>query len=206
MTTDDATLFRKALQAALSDFELPPLADRELSILVAHYSLMIEWNRRMNLTRITDPVEAARFHYAESLFGGRFIADAKSILDIGSGAGFPGLPLAVSRKDVAVTALESSQKKALFLTEARTRLELENFTVVPKRLEEFDWSGYDLLTCRALDRAEKVLPKVVKRLSRGQRLMVYCGAELAGKIASLRKPFERHPIPQSTNRFIAVVG
>jgi 16S rRNA (guanine527-N7)-methyltransferase len=206
MTGSTTETFRKALEASLLEFGLERPAETALSALTAHYSLMIEWNQRTNLTRITEPVQAARFHYAESLCGSRFINNGESVLDIGSGAGFPGLPLAICRSDISVTALESNQKKARFLEEAKNRIQIANFTVIQKRLEEFDWTSFDALICRALDRAEKQLPKVIKRLSEGQRIVIYCGADLAEKISKLHPRFQTHRIPQSTNRLIAIVG
>ena len=198
--------FRSALESAISDFHLPPLSQEQCEALVAHYRLMVEWNERMNLTRIIEPEQAARFHYAESLFGARFVEPATTILDVGSGAGFPGLPMAVCLEEKIVTALESNQKKSLFLLEAKTRLNLQNFSVVSMRLEQYDWTDVDLLVCRALDRAEKMLPKVIKKLSAKQRLMIYCAAELADKVRTLHERFQIHSIPQATNRFVVVVG
>src|SRR5437588_5840926 len=141
--------FRKALDAAVAGFALVSLTEEQANKLTKHYSLMRRWNQRVNLTRIIEPREAAKLHYAESLFGASFIAGARTVLDIGSGAGFPGIPIAVAKPDVQVTALEANKKKSLFLNEAGQELQLRNFAVVTTRLEEFDWSGYALLTSRA---------------------------------------------------------
>src|SRR5690242_1159296 len=88
--------FKGILEKMLPDFQIAALAEEQVNQLVRHYAMMIEWNRHTNLTRITAPEEAARFHYAESIFGARFAGEAQKILDIGSGAGFPALPLAVA--------------------------------------------------------------------------------------------------------------
>jgi 16S rRNA (guanine527-N7)-methyltransferase len=83
-----------------------------------HYRRMCQWNRRLNLTRVTDPDEAVVRHYAESVFLASWIPnDAGAVVDLGSGAGFPGFPLAAVRPGVQVTLLESDARKAAFLRE-----------------------------------------------------------------------------------------
>jgi 16S rRNA (guanine527-N7)-methyltransferase len=199
--------FKAALEAALKDFQIEPLSEEQVDKLVGHYAMMVEWNRHTNLTRITAPLEAARLHYAESIFGARFLSEARSVLDIGSGAGFPALPLAVASPEREITALESNQKKTLFLYEAKDALRIANFKVVRARLEDFDWREYDLLTSRALDRAEVVMPMVLKKMSPQQRLMLYGAPEMVARLQtklSADYQIETHQIPQSQSRIIAL--
>src|SRR5438128_5229040 len=174
--------FRRALEGAVASFGLERLTEEQIERLTAHYLMLCRWNQRVNLTRITKPEEAARLHYAESLFGAQFIEQARTILDIGSGAGFPAIPLAVVRPDVQVTGLEANYKKSLFLKEAKEALLLTNFNVITGRLQSFDWSGYELLTSRALERAEIILPSVIERLGPSKRLMLFCATDLIRKI------------------------
>lgn len=94
-----------------------PVSDEKICILEAHYSLLLRWNRRLNLTTITDMEDAVERHYAESLFLAAHVLDG-TICDVGSGAGFPGLPLAVARPDARIRLVESDQRKAAFLREA----------------------------------------------------------------------------------------
>jgi 16S rRNA (guanine527-N7)-methyltransferase len=207
MTSKRDSQFKAALEAALASLDLAGLSEVQIAQLVKHYSLLRAWNRRVNLTRIVEPDEAARLHYADSLFGGRFINDARRILDIGSGAGFPALPLAVLRPDVEVTALEANRKKSVFLNEARDDLALANFKVATARLESFDSTAYDLLTSRALDRAEEVLPPVIAHLNARQRFMLYCAPDLLAKINNLIGSMievETHRVPQAEARLIAI--
>jgi 16S rRNA (guanine527-N7)-methyltransferase len=114
--------FSAALVAAVARFGLGPLTVEQSAQLEKHFAMLRKWNQRINLTRIVGAREAAKLHYAESLFGARFIDGERTILDIGSGAGFPAIPLAVARPDVQVTALEANQKKSLFLKEAKDEL------------------------------------------------------------------------------------
>ena len=205
MSRDQAATFQSELQTAIASFGIEALTKDQMTQLVRHYAMLCRWNRRLNLTRITEPRAAARLHYAESLFGARFIAGAHTLLDIGSGAGFPAIPLAVARPDVQATALEANQKKSLFLREAKDELGLANFRVVTSRLDGFDWGGYELLTSRALDRAEAILPSVIARLRPQQRLMLYCGPDLVAKLETqVKYKIETHHIPQSEARIIAI--
>jgi 16S rRNA (guanine527-N7)-methyltransferase len=206
MSRDQIDAFKSALDEAISSFGIGSLAEGQRTQLLKHYSMLCRWNQRLNLTRITEPRKAARLHYAESLFGASFISGERTLLDIGSGAGFPAIPLAVARPDVQVTALDANQKKSLFLKEAKDELGLDNLKVITSRLEDIDWAGFELLTSRALDRAEVVLRLVIERLSPSQRLMLYCGPDLVAKLeGEVTYRIERHPIPHSEARLIANV-
>jgi 16S rRNA (guanine527-N7)-methyltransferase len=118
------------------------LSPSVVSELFRHYSLLLRWNCRMNLTSISGLEEAVVRHYCESLFlGVQVPAGAVSVLDVGSGAGFPGVPMAILRPDCTVTLAESHRRKAVFLREATRHL--ANVRVAACRAEEvagrFDW-------------------------------------------------------------------
>jgi 16S rRNA (guanine(527)-N(7))-methyltransferase RsmG len=199
--------FRAALEQALKDFQAEPLSDEQINQLVGHYTMMVEWNRHTNLTRITAPEAAARLHYAESIFGARFLGEARTVLDIGSGAGFPALPLAVASPHREVTALEANQKKTLFLHEAKDALQIANLKITRARVEDFQWRAYDLLTSRALDRAEEVMQALLNEMGAQQRLMLYCAPDMVARLKT-RLPasfqIERHQIPSAESRILAV--
>lgn len=111
------------------------LGSRQMDLLGRHYDLLLKWNRLLNLTRIEELEEAVRFHYCESLFlGGRLPKGPLRVADVGSGAGFPGIPVAVLRPDLEVALIESHQRKSVFLREAAR--ELSNVRVVNCRAEE----------------------------------------------------------------------
>ncbi|MEO7649844.1 MAG: 16S rRNA (guanine(527)-N(7))-methyltransferase RsmG [Bryobacteraceae bacterium] len=134
-------MFREKLLALTNEFCW--LSDDQISKLEAHYELLIRWNRRLNLTRIEGEDDAAERHYAESLFLGSKLPEGElSIVDVGSGAGFPGIPVAVLRPECRITLLECHQRKAVFLKESVRSL--SNVRVIAKRAEEvrdqFDWA------------------------------------------------------------------
>jgi 16S rRNA (guanine527-N7)-methyltransferase len=119
------------------------LSPAQLALSEAHYELLVRWNRSLNLTAIRGVEEVVERHYCESLFVGQVLSlPSQRIGDIGSGPGFPGLPVAVLRPDCSVTLIESHQRKAAFLKEA-TRV-LPNVRVIAKRAEDirepFDWA------------------------------------------------------------------
>jgi 16S rRNA (guanine527-N7)-methyltransferase len=118
------------------------LTDVQLERLDQHYQLLVSWNRRLNLTRIQDELDVVRFHYCESLYVSTALpSDPVKVCDLGSGAGFPGIPLAVSRPDVEVSLIEADQRKAVFLREAAR--DLKNVRVLATRHQDckmsFDW-------------------------------------------------------------------
>src|SRR5580704_13757232 len=118
------TLSEDRIATLLTPF-LPSPPPNILPKLSAYLELLLKWNARTNLTAIRDPEEIVRRHFGESLFAGLHLAsEANTLLDFGSGAGFPGLPIAILRPDIAVTLAESQNKKSTFLREAVRTLRL----------------------------------------------------------------------------------
>jgi 16S rRNA (guanine527-N7)-methyltransferase len=126
--------------AKLLDFEL---SEHQIGQLFAHYELLLHWNSRMNLTTVKPGPEMVVRHYGESLFFAKHLPATKdvSVIDVGSGAGFPGIPLAVLRPEWRITLVESHQRKAVFLRESSR--ELNTVTVLAERIENVaiktDW-------------------------------------------------------------------
>jgi 16S rRNA (guanine(527)-N(7))-methyltransferase RsmG len=133
-------VFRERLLKRVSAF--CQLSATQLDQLQQHYELMLRWNRTINLTRIEGIEEAVDRHYGESLFlGVNLPPGLLTVADVGSGAGFPGIPIAILRPELSLSLIESHQRKAVFLKEA-TRC-LTNVRVISKRAEDvrqtFDW-------------------------------------------------------------------
>jgi 16S rRNA (guanine527-N7)-methyltransferase len=113
----DGDTFAELLRARCAGFAV--LSDGQVNVLHSHYEEMLRWNKRLNLTRIIGLEEAVTRHYAESLFLASLIpVEVRSVADIGSGAGFPGFPVAVLHPEMDVSLVESDQRKAAFLREA----------------------------------------------------------------------------------------
>ncbi len=139
----------KDLVAQSLGIEISPL---QLTAFRAYESLLLEWNEKFNLTSITDPEEIHVKHFLDSLTALNAIQPeaAFSLIDIGTGAGFPGIPLKIMRPEISLTLVESSQKKAEFCQAVTRKLSLLDTTVVAARAEDlgkdpayrskFDWA------------------------------------------------------------------
>src|ERR1035438_6152911 len=104
--------FKETLRAEFSRYGA--LSDSQLCLMELHYELLLHWNRKLNLTRITDLREAVQLHYCESLYLAEFLPKQPlRIVDVGSGAGFPGIPLAIYRPDCTIDLVESHQRKEI---------------------------------------------------------------------------------------------
>jgi 16S rRNA (guanine527-N7)-methyltransferase len=118
------------------------LSRGQIERLEQHYALLIRWNRTINLTSIWNLEESVERHYCESVFAAIQLPETVSAVDVGSGAGFPGIPIAIMREDCSVMLVESHRRKAAFLKEASR--ELRNVRVMAGRVEElaghFDWA------------------------------------------------------------------
>lgn len=127
--------------------------------------MLTERNEKVNLTAITDPDEIRVKHFTDSLAAIDFIKTGATVLDIGSGAGFPGIPLKIARDDISVTLLDSVNKKVAFMNDVIADLGLKNIEAVHARIEDFPHKGeFDVAVSRAVAElttlAEYALPFV----------------------------------------------
>ncbi len=127
--------------------------------------MLRERNEKINLTAITEPEEVKIKHFLDSCSAAELLPGGASVLDIGSGAGFPGLPLKIVRPDLTVTLLDSVNKKVAFVSEVVAELKLSGVTAVHARIEDFPHKGeYDAVVSRAVAElstlAEYALPFV----------------------------------------------
>lgn len=125
--------FAAALRVELQQLELE-CAPSVMEGLTAHFELLLQWGRKVNLTSIFDPEQAARLHGADALLFDRVLPPARRIVDAGSGAGFPGVALALQRPSSEVVLLEPLRKRCSFLKVVASRLRLFNLRVVEGRL------------------------------------------------------------------------
>ena len=135
----------------------------QLDLLESHFNLLTRWNARLNLTRTDSLEEAVRFHYCESLFVGTKLPEGPlSIVDVGSGAGFPGIPIAILRPECSITLIESHRRKGVFLKEASRGL--ANVSVITGRAEQVR-AGFDWLVSRAVSLAGIVTLRLADNLA-----------------------------------------
>lgn len=154
-------MFAELLRTKVSG--IARLRDQQVEILEAHYQLLLRWNRVLNLTSVRSMEEAIERHYSESLFlAVRLPDEPLRVADVGSGAGFPGIPVAVMRPDCSVTLIEAHARKAVFLREATRRL--NNVQVLCRRAEDLE-DQFDFGISRAVSYADlrPILERIAKR-------------------------------------------
>ena len=172
--TLDAGLAALGLDASLS----PPLR--------RYLELLARWNRTYNLTAIRDPGEMVTLHLLDSLSMHAHMAGVRRLADLGTGAGLPGIPLAIALPGLEVTLVESNGKKARFLREAVRQLGLANARVVESRAEAVDMpAAFDAITARAMATLGDILAVGAHLLAPGGRLLAMKGVRPDTEIAAL---------------------
>ncbi|WP_119395144.1 16S rRNA (guanine(527)-N(7))-methyltransferase RsmG [Salinibius halmophilus] len=125
------------------------LSEAQQSALLRYHALLVKWNKAYNLTAVRDPMEMVSRHLVDSLSVLPFI-DRKTVLDVGSGGGMPGVMIAICQPDTQVVSLDSNGKKTRFLQQVKIDLQLDNFSVEHTRLEQYEpEQKFDMITCRA---------------------------------------------------------
>jgi 16S rRNA (guanine527-N7)-methyltransferase len=172
----------------------------------AYVHLLLRWNERVSLTTVTNPEEMVRFHFGESIYAvaSGVVKDGR-LADVGSGGGFPGIPLSLIRKNLEVTLIEPNLKKSVFLLEVKRELKLENVNVARTRMEVFEGGSFDLVTSRALGKFDELLTFAEARLKPSGKAVLWLGLDDADELISRKNRWnwERpRPIPYSKKRCI----
>jgi len=172
-----------------------PNRERLIEKSAQHLQLVSQANETMNLTRITTARQAAIKHILDSVAPWAYFKDAKRVLDAGTGAGFPGIPLSLVLPDVRFLLSESIQKKARFVDSAVESLHLPNVYVFPDRAEERAVTQRpDIITARAVAPLHKLLDLFSKSLKQGSELILYKGPEVEAELAETKLPRVRSEI------------
>jgi 16S rRNA (guanine527-N7)-methyltransferase len=194
------------IEAALKPYGIA--ASSELASMIPTYiSLLLKWNRTISLTTVTDVDEILRFHFGESLFALTQLSIEKGRLaDVGSGAGFPGIPLAMVAQAVKVTLIESNARKFAFLNEIIRELRLKNVVALRCRMEEVNRPDqrFNFVTARALGQFGELLKWSRKQLNPAGKLVLWLGEGDVREISDVPE-WSWSPqiaIPGSERRFI----
>lgn len=186
------------VQQALADAEIAACTDLQLSKLAAYGNLLLRWNQRMNLTAVREPEGILRRHLVESVAAALALpAGVGRLLDYGSGAGLPGIPIAIVREEVRVTLAESQSKKAAFLREAVRTLDL-TATVHPGRVEQMPAAeSFDAVTLRAVERMPEAVVEARRRLRQEGFLVLFATQATENELLAAAAPvsFVRHRLP-----------
>ena len=195
---------RELLAPYLAHSFLTPALIGQLS---AYLDLLLRWNARVNLTAIRRPEEIVQRHFGESLFAGALLSnrlpEGSELLDYGSGAGFPGLPIQLLLPAVHVILAESQAKKAAFLHEAIRELGVKA-DVWPRRVEDLSpLRRFDVVTLRAVDRMAVSMDEASRILQPEGYLAALVGREIVGRDAHAATAAE-YAIPGSEHRRLLI--
>lgn len=202
---------------ALSEIEITEIlspygvsADSKLCEQIREYiSLLLRWNQKISLTTIKDPEEILKFHFGESFFAASSVPiENGRLADVGSGAGFPGIPLAMISAGLEVMLIESNAKKAAFLSEVTRALRLNRVKVLRSRMEEVSKNlrTFDFVTARALGSHRELLQWASSFLAESGKIVLWLGGEECTAISRNAAWNWREPIhiPGSRNRFLLI--
>jgi 16S rRNA (guanine527-N7)-methyltransferase len=171
-----------------------------------YLNLLQRWNQRLNLTSVREPVEIIQRHFVECAFAAQHLPlGVGSLLDYGSGAGFPGIPLAICRPEIRATLAEAHGRKASFLREALRELRISG-EVYDGRVEMMPAERlFDAVALRAVEKMERAIPAGAQRATRF--LVLFTTAELAGKHRGLASGFawpRDIELPNADRRVLAI--
>ena len=131
------------------------LTEEQIEKFYNYMNLLIEWNKKINLTAIVEPKDIILKHFIDSLTIVKYIKEGETIIDVGTGAGFPGIPLKIAREDLKITLADSLNKRINFLNEVINKLDLKNIATIHTRAEELGKNKkyrekFDIATSRAV--------------------------------------------------------
>jgi len=217
-----------AIREGLQPFVRAPLAEPQLQHISMYVDILLRWNARMNLTAVREPEQILTRHFGESIFTAQQLFPARPngqrptacpepngegtddhLVDLGSGAGFPGLPIKVYYPRLRLTLIESNHKKATFLREVVRSLALTNVDVFCGRAEDYAGDRGSVITLRAVERFDDVLPIAASLVRPVGRMALLIGAAQAAQAQKLALDFNwSQPvlIPRSESRVLLVGG
>ncbi len=196
------------IQRLLQPFGLA-LSSWQTEQVLTYLGLLLAWNRRINLTAVCRAEDCITRHFGESLLVSHYVNLIGRLLDIGSGAGFPGLALKIVSRDLHLTLLEPSSKKRAFLKEVARCCHWDSVEVRAERLEEFVRQNprypFDFVTVRAVGSLGRLIPHAIRTLREGGRLCLWLGkgqSQVALGVAQALDWQDPIPIPLSRERQI----
>lgn len=165
----------ETLRAGLQALGLA-LPDAAIEKLLAYVDLLVKWNRTYNLTAIRDGDEMVTQHLLDSLSILPYLEGLNRLADVGSGAGLPGIPLAIARSELAVTLIDSVHKKSAFQRQAKIDLGLPNVSIYSGRIEDYEQHGcFDAVTARAFADVPALVRAAAPMLRSGGRIYAMKG-------------------------------
>ena len=179
------------------------ITNEQLTKLEKFYHLMIEWNKKINLTRITEEKEVYLKHFYDSLTLNKVIdlKNIKTLCDIGTGAGFPGIVLKIIFPNIKITLIDSLQKRVNYLNEIIKELELDNIEAIHTRGENYQ-GEFEVVTSRAVANIEKLVNYTMHLVSKNGVFIAMKGNLESELNQQVRKKIERKFIIKKQEEFI----
>ena len=201
-------LSQEIIRRALRDFQIT-LKDEQVTYIQQYTRILQHWNEKLNLTAIKDPLEILHRHFCESMYAAVAVPiNSGRLADIGSGAGFPGLPLKILRPELQLVLVESNIKKGTFLAEVIRELGLANTRVLISRYEELgeELAPLDFVCSRAVGEFGPFLDWAASdRVSASQMILWIGGRDLDEARKSVQWDWhDPIPVPQSLRRYLLV--
>ncbi|MBR5292372.1 MAG: 16S rRNA (guanine(527)-N(7))-methyltransferase RsmG [Clostridia bacterium] len=173
---------------------IPGITERQAEQFSVYCDMLIDWNSRMNLTAITEPEQVAQKHFMDSILPAALIPQGASVIDVGTGAGFPGVPLAIMRPDIKLTLLDSLNKRITFLTELCTALKLPA-RCIHARAEDAGRKAdlreqFDIATSRAVANVSALAEYTVPFLKVGGASLMYKGPQAPDELIAGKRALE----------------
>ena len=205
--TAEKPLSAEVIRRALQDFRIS-VDDRQVVCIQEYIRILRHWNEKLNLTAIRDPLEILHRHFCESMFGAVAVPVFGRLADIGSGPGFPGIPLKILRPEIDLFLVESNIKKGTFLAEVLRELELGNARVLISRYEELgeELAPLDFVCSRAVGEFGPFLKWAASEQLSAHRLLLWIGGRDLDAVRKFAEWEWQEPIlvPQSLRRYILV--
>jgi 16S rRNA (guanine527-N7)-methyltransferase len=209
MITDvEKPLSEKTIRRSLGEFQIT--VEKEQVVLIQQYiKTLLHWNEKLNLTAIRDPLEILYRHFCESMFAaGAIPVDKGRLADIGSGPGFPGIPLKIIRPELELCLVESNIKKGTFLAEVVRELQLTNSRVLISRYEELgeEVAPLDYVCSRAVGEFGPFLEWAGSDQVQAQNVILWIGGRDLEEVQKAKDWEWREPIliPKSLQRYLLV--
>ena len=186
--------FCKIIDEYLNELEIK-LNDKQKEQFFKYMNMLIEWNEKINLTAIVEPKEVILKHFVDSITLSKYIKEGSYVADVGTGAGFPGIPLKILRDDIKIVLVDSLNKRINFLNEVISELNLEDIITIHSRAEEFGQNKefrekFDVVTSRAVANLATLSEYLVPLAKVNGKCMCMKGPEIEEEVSAGKKAIE----------------
>ena len=168
------------------------LSEMQLKQFYTYMNLLIDWNKKINLTAIVEPNEIILKHFVDSLTILKYISDGTKIIDVGTGAGFPGIPLKIAKPSIEIVLLDSLQKRINFLEEVIKQLNIEKIKTIHSRVEDFGKDQkyrekFDMATSRAVANLSTLSEYLLPLVKVGGKVISMKGSFIGEELENSKK-------------------